>query len=231
MEGRRRGGGQLIRTAPRVVVREINLPASLARVAGAQDHRQALLPSSAACCSLAPSASPAQPSDGARTLQAPLDHNTRRAPHKKRVPPPSTTFLLHLDTCTRINPHLTLPQLLTHSPPSPQPRFPHFQKCLPKLLRRLPPPAARPRLERLPRRRRRLARRPLLPLATRRSAPSPGRRPIPRTSTRVSFATMLASLGCAQHLRTFFVQNGSDASQCSSRSTPTLVFPTVPCPS
>jgi hypothetical protein len=68
--------------------------------------------------------------------------------------------------------------------------------------RRLPPPPARPRLARPLLRRRRLARRPPPSLATRRSAPRPARRPTPPTSTR-----------------------------SSSRSTPTPVSPTVPCPS
>lgn len=118
---------------------------------------------------------------------------TRGAPpHKKRVPPPSTTFLLHLDTRTRINPHLTHPQLLTQPPLLPQPPSPPLSKCLPKLLRRLPPPAARPRLARPPPRRRRLARRPPLPPATRRSAPRAGRRPTPPTSTRVSLTAPYA---------------------------------------
>ena len=72
--------------------------------------------------------------------------------------------------------------------------------------RRLPPPPARPRLARLPLRRRRLARRQQRSLQrapmTRRSARRSARRLTPPTSTR-----------------------------SSSRSTPTLVSPTVPCPS
>jgi hypothetical protein len=61
-------------------------------------------------------------------------------------------------------------------------------KCLPKpLLRRSPPPLARPQPAKLPPRRRKLARRPPLPpQATRRSVARPGRRPTLRTSTRVS---------------------------------------------
>lgn len=62
---------------------------------------------------------------------------------------------------------------------------PNPPKCLPSpLLPRPPPLPARLLLARLLRRRR-LARRPLLPLATRRSAPRPERRPTPPTSTRV----------------------------------------------
>lgn len=79
--------------------------------------------------------------------------------------------------------HFQLLQSSSHLPPFfSHPT--HFQKCLPKLHRR--PPAARPPLERPPLRRRRLARRRPLPLARRRSAPSPGRRPTAATSTRVS---------------------------------------------
>ena len=59
--------------------------------------------------------------------------------------------------------------------------------CLPKLLRRSPVPAARPRLARLLlRRRKRVRRPPPLPLARRRSVERPGRRRTLPTSTRVS---------------------------------------------
>src|ERR1700733_15103060 len=70
-------------------------------------------------------------------------------------------------------------------------RFSHptSQKCLPKLLRRSPPPVARPQLARHLPTRRRLARRlPPLLQARRRSVARQGRRPTLATSTKVCFS-------------------------------------------
>lgn len=67
----------------------------------------------------------------------------------------------------------------------------HHQKCLQKLLRRSPPPVARPRPRPLPLRRRKLARRPPpLLLARRRREERRERRPTLHTSTRVSLQSI-----------------------------------------
>lgn len=132
-------------------------------------------------------------SDDARTAKAPLDHNTQRAPHKRRVPAVDVHFFLHLDIRNPARPHLTHAVFTPTTTFSTQTKLHTFSTCLPKLHRRPLPPAARLRPERRPLRRRRLARRLPLPLVTRRSAPSPGRRLTPRTSTRVRICV------CALH--------------------------------
>lgn len=80
--------------------------------------------------------------------------------------------------------HVSLQHLQSTSKSIFDPEPPNNSKCHQRL-RRPPPLAARPQLERHPRRRRRLARRLLPHLATRRSAPRRERRPTPPTSTRV----------------------------------------------
>ena len=73
------------------------------------------------------------------------------------------------------------------------------QKCLPKLLRRSQPLVAKPQLVRLPRTRKRLARRQQpLHQVIRRSEARRGRRLIPATSTKVCLASLIAkSLSCS----------------------------------
>ena len=64
-------------------------------------------------------------------------------------------------------------------------------KCLPRLLRKSPPLAARPPLARPPPRRRKPARRPPHPRVTRKSAIRHERRPTLRTSTKVRYLALV----------------------------------------
>jgi hypothetical protein len=95
---------------------------------------------------------------------------------------PSTFInLFHFQTPTHKNSHSNL-RISRFSHPT-------SQKCLPKLLRRSPPPVARPQLARHLPTRRRLARRlPPLLQARRRSVARQGRRPTLATSTKVCFS-------------------------------------------
>ena len=92
------------------MVREIRL-GPLARVAGAP---KALCPPG--------SERPSLSSSDARTAKALPDHNTLRAPHKKRVPAVDGLFFLHLDTRIPARPHLTHPVFVptqhSHHPPN-----------------------------------------------------------------------------------------------------------------
>jgi hypothetical protein len=110
MGGRRRGGGQLIRTARRVVVREINCLASAGR--GRPDHRRSS------------SLPPARLRPPAATPHGPLRRRwitTRGAlPIRSASPRRRRLFFFISTLAPPINPHLTHPQLSAPSPLSPQ---------------------------------------------------------------------------------------------------------------
>ena len=114
---------------------------------------------------------------------------TSASPAHRRPSPSISRLTTHASPISRISTAAqlyALPALFISLP------IPNPTKCRPRP-RRLPPPAARPRLGRRLPRRRRLARRQPLPPARRRSAPRPGRRPTPPTSTRVGFSCIAQS--------------------------------------
>jgi histone H3/H4 len=188
------GRGELIRTRAAVVVRKINQAASVGSSSArpparprrqSQDHTLASL------------SHPTLPKSAGAAVHGPRSRcriTTRCALAISSASPPDSD-----DSPSRLSPpsasttlsHLTHPPVLTTSSSSISSSA-NSSKCPPRP-RRLPPPAARPRPARLPPRRRRLARRRPLPPATRRSAPRPGRRPTPPTSTRVSSIRALAA--------------------------------------
>jgi hypothetical protein len=136
------------------------------------------------------------------------------------------SFFIHHPSLT-----VTLNQLTTHTSSTNRNSFLNLYqhihpKCPQRPQLRLPPLVARPQLARLPLRRRRLARRPPRHQARRRSAPRPARRPTLHTSTKVSFHRNPAVSDPKGH-----ITDASFLLQFSSRSTLTLVSPTVPCPS
>ena len=120
--------------------------------------------------------------------------------YKNRRPSPFAAFDLLLLPSTQLD-HTT--SILTHPSTSTSffippgfyiPNYPTSSKCLPRSPIRSQPLAARPQLEKLPLRRRKLERRlPLPHLARRRSAERRGRRPTPATSTRVRLHRNCAS--------------------------------------
>ena len=113
------------------------------------------------------------------------EYKTRRRPITSSLP----TSHLHPFTTKLFFATTTLHNLYTHHYPSSSPISHHFyklpSKCLPKLPRRSPPPVARPRLARLPLRRRKLAKKTRRHLVTRRRGIRPERKLTPHTSTKV----------------------------------------------
>ena len=89
-----------------------------------------------------PSAHPDQSSlvgsSDARAAKALPDHNTLRAPHKKRVPAVDGLFFLHLDIRNPHHPHLTHP-VYTPTPKShPNPKSQTFSDMPPKAAQKTP---------------------------------------------------------------------------------------------
>jgi hypothetical protein len=130
---------------------------------------------------------------------------TGDAPSKSRLPPTSITSLAAHIVLLGIN-HLSNHQIYRSHPHPPTsssdtPSYVNFQlklqshrKCLPRLLRRSPQPAARLRLAKHQLRKRKLGRRLPHHQGIRRSAIRQGRKHTPRTSTKVQFALQFPSL-------------------------------------
>ena len=158
----------------------------------------------------------------ARAAQAPLDHNTLRAPHKKRVPRRRRTFSPSSRHPLPQTPHLTTPQFYHNRSFSHHPLHPHPDTMPPKAAQKTPSTGGKAPAGKAPAEKKEAGKKTAAPSGDKKKRTKSRKETYSSYIYKGEFALRIASVA--------FLRN-SNASQSSSRSTPTLVSPTAPCPS